>query len=153
MSKGEAIAIMIIIAALVITLGSLLTMFDVLSKRYERFYLTTDLGKELHKLLYNRDKLDTDIDWCKRRLKSTRDKLDEIHRYYPKNEYFRKESDILRLEYLECKRDLSSKQALVVDCEVQLEKIKKQLPKSCKNILQYDWRNVNIKYEDDDYVS
>lgn len=150
MGVGEIIFLIFLLALVgFIIVGGIVCVvgFEILVKRYEKFYLTTDLGRELHKLLHTIDKLDNDIDWCNRKLKSTRDRLDEIHRYYPKNEYFRKIGDTLRLEYFVCKRELNSKRALMSDCEVKLQSIKKQLPKGCKNILQYDWRNIEGEKE------
>lgn len=127
----------IIVGGIVCVVG-----FEIRVKRYEKFYKTTELGQDLLALLKIIEFTEEDIESYNEILKTTAGQIDEIESYYPNETYYVEKVNGLKQKYLETKKQLAGSEEYLSAGEMRLEKMKKELPKKCKDILEYDWRNI-----------
>lgn len=110
---------------------------EVRLKRYDNFYKTTDLGKELLTLLETMTSIRKDIESDNETLKVTAEQIDEIESYYPNEAYYVKKANSLKWKYLETKKQLAESEECLATCNIRLDKLMEQLPKKYKDALNY----------------
>lgn len=110
---------------------------EVRLKKYDNFYKTTDLGKELLTLLETMASIRKDIESDNETLKVTAEQIDEIESYYPNEAYYVKKANSLKWKYLETKKQLAESEECLATCNIRLDKLMEQLPKKYKDALNY----------------
>lgn len=145
MEAGEIIFLIFVLALVgFIIVGGIVCAvgFEVRVKRYEKFYKTTELGQDLLALLKIIEFTEEDIESYNKILKTTAEQIDEINSYYPNEIYYVEKANGLKQKYLETKKQITEAEEYLAAGKMRLEKMKKELPKKYKNILEYDWQSI-----------
>lgn len=145
MGIGEIIffIFLIVLVGFIIVGGIICAVeWEIRSKRYEKFYKTTELGQDLLALLKIIEFTEEDIESYNEILETTAEQIDEIESYYPNETYYAEKVNGLKQKYLETKKQLAGSKEYLSAGKMRLERIKEELPKKCKNILEYDWRSI-----------
>lgn len=126
--------------------------FCILTRRYKKFYETTEEGRKLYCALYTKDRLGSKHDWLINRMSELRDKINEYEHYFP-DEYY--EKDVIRgmkARYKEYSDELYSTKEAMKDWSERIDKMVAALPKKYSDILEYNWANAKVEVKEEERI-
>ncbi len=117
----------------------------VTTRRYKKFYETTEEGKKLYYAQYGLYLLKLiKCSFIKNQMQ-LKDKIDEYMAYMPDDN---ENGDILRELKLQYKCSIENLKLIkqeIGDLEKRIEKMVADLPKKYKGILEYNWKNAKVE--------
>lgn len=118
------------------------------TRRYKKFYETTEDGKKLYYSRYMLDLLK--IKRCSfiRNRMQLKDKIDEYIAYMPNDNENREILRGLKLQYKYNIEELKRINQKIEDLEKQIKKIVADLPKKYKGILDYNWEIAKVEVKE-----
>lgn len=144
--------ICIIVLCIVVILMILACAVDfyMITRRYKKFYETTEDGKKLYYSRYMLDLLKLKrCSFIKNQIQ-LKDKIDEYIAYMPNDNENREILRGLKLQYKYNIEELKRINQRIKDSEKQIEKMIADLPKKYKGILEYNWRNAKVEVKEED---
>ena len=144
---GICIIVLISVYVLMIPVG--LLGFYILTRRYKKFYETTEEGKKLYCALYTKDRLGSKHDWLVNQMRELRDKIDEFEFYFPEESSEKAFLNGMKIQYKEYSEELYRTKEAMADWGKRIEKIVAALPKKYNGILSYNWENAKVKVEEE----
>lgn len=120
------------------------------TRRYKKFYETTEDGKKLYYSRYMLDLLKLKrCSFIKNQIQ-LKDKIDEYIAYMPNDNENREILRGLKLQYKYNIEELKRINQRIEDSEKQIEKMIADLPKKYEGILEYNWRNAKVEVKEED---
>ena len=144
------IIILMVLFALVVIIC--VVGFCVLTRRYKKFYETTEEGRELYCALYTKDRLGSKHDRLINQIRELRDKIDEFEHYFPDE---CNEKDFIREmknQYKRCSEDLARVNEAMADWSERIDEIVAALPKKYRGILEYNWEDAKVEVKEEESV-
>ena len=145
---GICIIVLISVYVLMIPVG--LLGFYILTRRYKKFYETTEEGRELYHALYTKDRLGSKHDWLVNRMSELRDKIDEFETYFPEESHEKTSIHGMRVRYKEYSDELYHTKEAMADWSKQIDEMVAALPKKYNGILEYNWANAKVEVKEED---
>ena len=144
--------ICIIVLCVVVVLMCLVctVSFCILTRRYKKFYETTEEGRKLYCALYTKDRLGSKHNWLVNRMSELRDKVNEYEHYFPDEHY---EKDVMRgmkARYKEYSDELYRTKEAMADWSERIDEMVAALPKKYSDILGYNWTNAKVEVKEED---
>ena len=124
--------------------------FCMLTRRYKKFYETTEEGKKLYYARYMLDRLKLKKCGFIKNQMQLKDKIDEYTTYMPDDNENREILKELKLQYNLNVEKLKQVKQDIEDSEKQIEKIVVDLPKKYEGILEYNWANAKVEVKEED---
>lgn len=124
--------------------------FCMLTRRYKKFYETTEEGKKLYYAKYVLDRLKLKKCGFIKNQMQLKDKIDEYTTYMPDDNENREILKELKLQYNLNVEKLKQIKQEIEDSEKQIEKIVADLPKKYEGILEYNWENAKVEVKEED---
>lgn len=121
----------------------------VLTRRYKKFYETTEEGKKLYCALYTLDRLGSKHDFIKNRMQTLRDKINEYTTYMPDESENREILRELKLQYHYNNEELKWIKEMMADWRKRIDEMVAALPKKYRGILEYNWGNAKVEVEEE----
>lgn len=146
------ICIIVLITTVVLMYLVYAVGFCILTRRYKKFYETTEEGRKLYCALYTKDRLGSKHDWLINRMSELRDKINEYEHYFP-DEYY--EKDVIRgmkARYKEYSDELYRTKEAMADWEKLIDEIVAALPKKYSDILEYNWANAKVEVKEEERI-
>lgn len=144
------ICIIVLCAVVVLMYLACTVSFCILTRRYKKFYETTEEGRKLYCALYTKDRLGSKHDWLVNRMSELRDKINEYEHYFP-DEYY--EKDVMRgmkARYKEYSDELYRTKEAMTDWGKRIDEMVAALPKKYSDILEYNWTNAKVEVKEED---
>ena len=145
----EAVIFGLLAIGLVIFTVCCLVGMEILSRRYKKFYETTEEGRKLYCALYTKDRLGSKHDWLVNRMSELRDKIDEFETYFPEESREKASVHEMKAQYKEYSDELYRTKEAMMDWGKRIEKRVAALPKKYSDILEYNWANAKVKVEEE----
>lgn len=121
---------------------------EVLSRRYKKFYETTEEGKKLYCALYTKDRLGSKHDWLVNQMTELRDKIDEFEAYFPEESHEKAFLNGMKIRYKEYSDELYRTKEAMADWRKRIDEMVAALPKKYKGILDYNWENAKVEVKE-----
>ena len=144
------IIILMVLFALVVLIC--VAGFCVLTRRYKKFYETTEEGRELYCALYTKDRLGSKHDRLINQIRELRDKIDEFEHYFPDE---CNEKDFIRemkKQYKRCSEDLARVNEAMTDWRKRIDEMVAALPKKYSGILEYNWEDAKVEVKEEERI-
>lgn len=144
------IIVLMVLFALVVIICAV--GFCIRTRRYKKFYETTEEGRKLYCALYTKDRLGSKHDWLVNRMSELRDKINEYEHYFP-DEYY--EKDVIRgmkAQYKEYSDELYRTKEAMKDWSERIDKMVAALPKKYSDILEYNWANAKVEVKEEERI-
>ena len=144
------ICIIVLCAVVVLMYLACTVSFCILTRRYKKFYETTEEGRKLYCALYTKDRLGSKHDWLVNRMSELRDKINEYEHYFS-DEYY--EKDVMRgmkARYKEYSDELYRTKEAMTDWGKRIDEMVAALPKKYSDILEYNWTNAKVEVKEED---
>ena len=144
------IIILMVLFALVVIIC--VAGFCVLTRRYKKFYETTEEGRELYCALYTKDRLGSKHDRLINQIRELRDKIDEFEHYFPDE---CNEKDFIREmknQYKRCSEDLARVNEAMADWRTRIDEMVAALPKKYSGILEYNWEDAKVEVKEEERI-
>ena len=141
------IIILMVLFALVVIIC--VAGFCVLTRRYKKFYETTEEGRELYFALYTKDRLGSRHDWLVNRMSELRDKIDEFETYFPEESREKASVHEMKTRYKEYSDELYRTKEAMKDWSERIDKMVAALPKKYNGILEYNWVNAKVEIKEE----
>lgn len=145
---GICIIVLISVYVLMIPIG--LLGLCILTRRYKRFYETTEEGRKLYHALYTKDRLGSKHDWLVNRMSELRDKIDEFETYFPEESREKASVHGMKARYKEYSDELYRTKEAMKDWSERIDKMVAALPKKYSDILEYNWANAKVEVKEGD---
>ena len=145
---GICIIVLISVYVLMIPVG--LLGFYILTRRYKKFYETTEEGRELYHALYTKDRLGSKHDWLVNRMSELRDKIDEFETYFPEESHEKASIHGMKARYKEYSDELYRTKEAMRDWGERIDEMVAALPKKYNEILEYNWANAKVEVKEED---
>lgn len=141
------LCVVVILMYLVCAVG-----FCILTRRYKKFYETTEEGRKLYCALYMLDLLK--IKKCSfiRNQMQLKDKIDEYIAYMPDDNENGENLRKLKLQYKCNIEELKRVNQKIEDLEKQIKKMVAYLPKKYKGILDYNWEIAKVEVKEEELI-
>ena len=123
----------------------------VLTRRYKKFYETTEEGKKLYCALYTLDRLGSKHDWLKNRMQDLRDEIDKITYYFPDGCEEKSFLIDMKHEYKEHSEELGRVKDEKAYLSEKINKMVAALPKKYKGILEYNWELAKVEVDESSF--
>ncbi len=122
------------------------------TRRYKKFYETTEDGKKLYYSRYMLDLLK--IKKCSfiRNQMQLKDKIDEYIAYMPDDNENGENLRKLKLQYKCNIEELKRVNQKIEDLEKQIKKMVAYLPKKYKGILDYNWEIAKVEVKEEELI-
>ena len=146
----EAVIFGLLAISLVIFTVCCLVGMGMLSRRYKKFYETTEEGRELYCALYTKDRLGSKHDWLVNRMSELRDKIDEFETYFPEESHEKASIHGMKARYKEYSDELYHTKEAMADWSKQIDEMVAALPKKYNGILEYNWANAKVEVKEED---
>lgn len=141
------LCIVVVLMYLVYAVG-----FCVRTRRYKKFYETTEEGKKLYYAQYVLDRLKLKKCGFIKNQMQLKDKIDEYMTYMPDDNENREILKELKLQYNLNVEKLKQVKQEIEDSEKQIEKIVADLPKKYEGILEYNWENAKVEAKEEERI-
>ena len=141
------IIILMVLFALVVIIC--VAGFCVLTRRYKKFYETTEEGKKLYCALYTKDRLGSKHDWLVNQIRELRDKIDEFEHYFPDECNEKASIHEMKARYKEYSDELYRTKEAMKDWSERIDKMVAALPKKYNGILEYNWANAKVEIKEE----
>ena len=141
------IIVLIFVCILMIPIG--LVGFCMLTRRYKKFYETTEEGRKLYYAQYMLDRLKLKKCGFIKNQMQLKDKIDEYTTYMPDDNENREILKELKLQYNLNVEKLKQIKQEIEDSEKQIEKMVADLPKKYEGILEYNWANAKVEVKEE----
>ena len=122
----------------------------IITWRYEKFYETTEEGRELYCALYTKDRLGSRHDWLVNRMSELRDKINEFEAYFPEESHEKASVHGMKTQYKEYSDELYRTREMIKDWSERIDKTVAALPKKYSGILEYNWENAKVEVKEED---
>ena len=142
------IIILMVLFALVVIIC--VAGFCVLTRRYKKFYETTEEGKKLYCALYTKDRLGSKHDWLVNQIRELRDKIYEFEHYFPDECNEKASIHEMKARYKEYSDELYRTKEAMKDWSERIDKMVTALPKKYSDILEYNWEDANVEIKEED---
>ena len=142
------IIILMVLFALVVIIC--VAGFCVLTRRYKKFYETTEEGKKLYCALYTKDRLGSKHDWLVNQIRELRDKIDEFEHYFPDECNEKASIHEMKARYKEYSDELYRTKEAMKDWSERIDKMVAALPKKYRGILEYNWEDAKVAVKEED---
>ena len=142
------ICIIVLIAVFVLMVLACTVGFYTLTWRYEKFYETTEEGRNLYCALYTKDRLGCRHDWLVNRMSELRDKIDEFETYFPEESREKASVHEMKTRYKEYSDELYRTKEAMKDWSERIDKMVAALPKKYDEILEYNWANAKVEIKE-----
>ena len=146
----EAVIFGLFAIGLVIFTVCYLVGMGMLSRRYKKFYETTEEGRKLYCALYTKDRLGSKHDWLVNRMSELRDKIDEFETYFPEESHEKASIHEMKARYKEYSDELYRTKEEMKDWSERIDKMVAALPKKYRGILEYNWVNAKVEVKEED---
>ena len=143
---GICIIVLISVYVLMIPVG--LLGFYILTRRYKKFYETTEEGRKLYYALYTKDRLGSRHDWLVNRMSELRDKIDLLETYFPEESREKASVHGMKTQYKEYSDELYHTKEMIKDWSERIDKTVAALPKKYRGILEYNWEDAKVEIEE-----
>ncbi len=143
---GICIIVLISVYVLMIPVG--LLGFYILTRRYKKFYETTEEGRNLYYALYTKDRLGSKHDWLVNRMSELRDKINEFEHYFPDECNEKASIHEMKARYKEYSDELYRTKEAMKDWSERIDKMVAALPKKYRDILEYNWEDAKVEIEE-----
>ena len=143
------ICIIVLIAVFVLMVLACTVGFYTLTWRYEKFYETTEEGRNLYCALYTKDRLGSRHDWLVNRMSELRDKIDEFETYFPEESREKASVHEMKTRYKEYSDELYRTKEAMKDWSERIDKMVAALPKRYNGILEYNWANAKVEIKEE----
>ena len=144
------IIILMVLFALVVIIC--VAGFCVLTRRYKKFYETTEEGKKLYCALYTKDRLGSKHDWLVNQIRELRDKIDEFEHYFPDECNEKASIHEMKARYKEYSDELYRTKEAMKDWSERIDKMVAALPKKYNGILEYNWANAKVEVKEEESI-
>ena len=141
------IIILMVLFALVVIIC--VAGFCVLTRRYKKFYETTEEGRELYCALYTKDRLGSRHDWLVNRMSEVRNKIDVLETYFAEESREKAFIHGMKTQYKEYSDELYLTKEMIKDWSERIDKIVAALPKKYNGILEYNWANAKVEIKEE----
>lgn len=145
----EAVIFGLLAISLVIFTVCCLVGMEILSRRYKKFYETTEEGRKLYCALYTKDRLGSKHDWLVNRMSELRDKIDEFESYFPEECDEKAFLHGMKIQYKEYSEELDRTKEVMADWRKRIDKMVAALPKKYKGILEYNWELAKVEVKEE----
>ena len=122
---------------------------EVLSRRYKKFYETTEEGKKLYCASYTLDRLGSKHDWLVNQMRELRDKINEFECYFPEESREKAFLHGMKVRYKEYSDELYRTKKAMADWEERIKKMVTEFPKKYKGILEYNWELAKVEVKEE----
>ena len=122
---------------------------EVLSRRYKKFYETTEEGKKLYCALYTKDRLGSRHDWLVNQMQELRDKIDEFEYYFPEESAEKAFLYRMKIQHKEYSEELDRTKEAMSDWRKRIDEMVAALPKKYKGILEYNWELAKVEVKEE----
>ena len=122
----------------------------IITWRYEKFYETTEEGRELYCALYTKDRLGSRHDWLVNRMSKLRDKINEFEAYFPEESHEKASVHGMKTQYKEYSDELYRTREMIKDWSERIDKTVAALPKKYSGILEYNWEDAKVEVKEED---
>ena len=146
------ICIIVLIATVVLMYLVCAVGFCVLTRRYKKFYETTEEGKKLYCALYTKDRLGSKHDWLVNRMSELRDKIDVLETYFPEESREKASVHEMKARYKEYSDELYRTKEAMKDWSERIDKMVAALPKKYRGILEYNWANAKVEVKEEERI-
>lgn len=146
------ICIIVLIAVFVLMVLACTVGFYTLTWRYEKFYETTEEGRNLYCALYTKDRLGSRHDWLVNRMSELRDKIDEFETYFPEESREKASVHEMKTRYKEYSDELYRTKEAMKDWSERIDKMVAALPKKYDEILEYNWANAKVEVKEEERI-
>ena len=143
------ICIIVLIATVVLMYLVYAAGFCILTRRYKKFYETTEEGKKLYCALYTKDRLGSKHDWLVNRMNELRDKIDVLETYFPEESREKASVHEMKTRYKEYSDELYRTKEAMKDWSERIDKMVAALPKKYNGILEYNWANAKVEIKEE----
>ena len=123
--------------------------FYMLTRRYKKFYETTEEGRKLYCALYAKDRLGSKHDWLINQIRELRDKIDEFEHYFPDECNEKASIHEMKARYKEYSDELYRTKEAMKDWSERIDKMVAALPKRYNGILEYNWANAKVEIKEE----
>ena len=123
-----------------------------LSRRYKKFYETTEEGRKLYCALYTKDRLGSKYDWLVNRMSELRDKIDEFETYFPEESHEKAFIHGMKVQYKEYSDELYHTKEEMKNWSERIDKMVAALPKKYNGILEYNWANAKVEVKEEESI-
>ena len=144
------ICIIVLIAVFVLMVLACTVGFYTLTWRYEKFYETTEEGRNLYCALYTKDRLGSRHDWLVNRMSELRDKIGVLETYFPEESREKASVHEMKARYKEYSDELYRTKEAMKDWSERIDKMITALPKKYSDILEYNWANAKVEVKEED---
>lgn len=144
---GEIIGAIIFYVFVGVFFGTIAVGFigeAVLTRRYKKFYETTEEGKKLYCALYTKDRLGSKHDWLVNQMRELRDRIDEFESYFPDERDERAFLHGMKVQYREYSEELAHTKEAMENWQKRIDEMVAALPKKYKGILKYNWELAKV---------
>ena len=146
----EAVIFGLLAISLVVFTVCCLVGMGMLSRRYKKFYETTEEGRNLYCALYTKDRLGGKHDWLINQIRELRDKIDEFETYFPEESCEKASMHGMKVRYKEYSDELYRTKEEMKNWSERIDKMVAALPKKYNGILEYNWENAKVEVEEGD---
>ena len=146
------ICIIVLIATVVLMYLVCAVGFCILTRRYKKFYETTEEGKKLYCALYTKDRLGSKHDWLVNRMSELRDKIDVLETYFPEESREKASVHEMKARYKEYSDELYRTKEAMKDWSERIDKMVAALPKKYNGILEYNWANAKVEAKEEERI-
>ena len=120
-----------------------------MTRRYNKFYETTEEGKKLYCALYTKDRLGSKHDWLVNQMTELRDKIDEFGAYFPEESHEKAFLQGMKIQYKEYSEELYRTKEAMADWRKRIDEMVAALPKKYKGILEYNWELAKVEVKEE----
>lgn len=124
----------------------------IITRRYKKFYETTEEGRELYCALYTKDRLGSRHDWLVNRMSELRDKINEFEAYFPEESHEKASIHGMKALYKEYSDELYHTKEAMKDWSERIDEMVAALPKKYSDILEYNWRNAKVEVKEEESI-
>lgn len=146
------ICIIVLVATVVLMYLVYAVGFCVLTRRYKKFYETTEEGRNLYYALYTKDRLGSKHDWLVNRMSELRDKIDLLETYFPEESHEKASIHAMKARYKEYSDELYRTKEAMKDWSERIDKMVAALPKKYNGILEYNWANAKVEVKEEESI-
>lgn len=143
------ICIIVLITTVVLMCLVCAVGFCLRTRRYKKFYETTEEGKKLYYAQYVLDRLKLKKCGFIKNQMQLKEKIDEYTTYMPDDNENREILKELKLQYNLNVEKLKQIKQEIEDSEKQIDKMVADLPKKYEGILEYNWENAKVEIKEE----
>lgn len=146
------ICIIVLITTVVLMCLVCAVGFCLRTRRYKKFYETTEEGKKLYYAQYVLDRLKLKKCGFIKNQMQLKEKIDEYTTYMPDDNENREILKELKLQYNLNVEKLKQIKQEIEDSEKQIDKMVAALPKRYNGILEYNWANAKVEAKEEERI-